>query len=72
VSASLGLGAAATAADLVVLVASVFVGSALWWLLLSSGAAWVGERVGPRAMRAIGFASAACVVAFGVAALVHA
>jgi threonine/homoserine/homoserine lactone efflux protein len=71
VSASLGLGTAANAGDLLVLVASVFVGSALWWLILSTGAAWIGERLGPRAVRAIGFVSAACVVAFGVAALIR-
>jgi threonine/homoserine/homoserine lactone efflux protein len=72
VSASLGLGAASSAGDLGVLVVSVFVGSALWWLLLSACAAWIGERMGPRAMRVVGVASAACIVAFGVAALMQA
>jgi threonine/homoserine/homoserine lactone efflux protein len=70
VFAGLGLASGtrgpATAA---VLVAGVFCGSALWWLILSSGVSLLRRRVGPRALRGINVVSGVVLSAFGIAAL---
>jgi threonine/homoserine/homoserine lactone efflux protein len=68
--ASLGMvttGKATGAALLLVL--GVLVGSALWWVLLSSGVAAVRARVTPRLLRWINRLSGALLVAFGVVAI---
>ena len=70
VFAGLGLGAGGrdwTAAGLLVL--GVFCGSALWWLLLSSGVRLVRRRVTPEHMRWINRLSGAVIFAFGLLAL---
>ena len=59
------LGAAA-------LVAGVFCGSTLWWLLLSSGVGWLRGRMGPRALRAVNVLSGVILLGFGVVVLVTA
>ena len=61
--ASPSYGAAAT------LVAGVFVGSALWWLFLSSSVAMMRHRVSPRWMQLINRLSGGSIVAFGLFAL---
>lgn len=70
VFAGLGLASGtrgpATAAALV---AGVFCGSALWWLILSSGTSLLRRRVGPRALRGVNVVSGVVLSAFGVAAL---
>lgn len=47
------------------MVLGVFVGSALWWLLLSSAVSHLRHRLSPRAMRNLKRASGALLVAFG-------
>jgi threonine/homoserine/homoserine lactone efflux protein len=69
---ALGLGAAAEGQGTgaaAAMVAGVFLGSALWWLVLSLGVSAARGRVGPRAMAWINRASGAVLAAFGVAAL---
>ena len=61
-----GLGLASTAdygaASLIVL--GVFLGSAAWWLILSTAAARLRERIGPRLARAINVVSGVSILGF--------
>ena len=71
VFAGLGLGTNAGdygAAGLVVL--GVITGSALWWLMLSSGVALVRHKLKPGTLKWIDYGSGAFLSAFGVYALV--
>lgn len=52
-----------------VTVAGVFSGSALWWLVLSTGVSLLRSRLGLIALRRINRASGALILAFGVVAL---
>ena len=52
----------------VVLVLGVLIGSALWWVILSSGVALVRARVSPRVLRWINGLSGAMLVGFGLLA----
>jgi threonine/homoserine/homoserine lactone efflux protein len=52
-----------------VLVAGVFWGSALWWLVLSTGVSLLRSRLGLVALRRINWASGALILGFGVVAL---
>ncbi|HEX6797970.1 MAG TPA: LysE family transporter [Ktedonobacterales bacterium] len=54
------------------LVAGVFCGSALWWLLLSGGVGWLRERLGPRTLRAVNVLSGIILLGFGGIVLVTA
>jgi threonine/homoserine/homoserine lactone efflux protein len=54
----------------VAFVAGVWVGSALWWLILSGTIARVRHRLGSRAMRRIDYASGAVLLGFAIVALV--
>jgi threonine/homoserine/homoserine lactone efflux protein len=56
----------------IVLVAAVFVGSAFWWLLLSSGVGWLRSRLGFAALRAVNWISGLLLVGFGLVAVVAA
>ncbi len=70
-----GLGVGAGGGDYgsaVTFVAGVVIGSALWWLLLTTAVARLGRRVGPRALRWINRVSGAVLAAFGLLALVSA
>jgi threonine/homoserine/homoserine lactone efflux protein len=70
VFAGLGLGTKAGdygAAGIVV--AGVFVGSGLWWLLLSGGVSLLRHKLSPKTMRWINYGSGAFLSAFGVYAL---
>jgi threonine/homoserine/homoserine lactone efflux protein len=51
------------------LVAGVFAGSALWWLVLSSTVGIVRRGLGPLAVRAVNVVSGIVLIAFGVWAL---
>jgi threonine/homoserine/homoserine lactone efflux protein len=51
------------------LVFGVFIGSALWWILLSSGAAMMRKRVGPRLMLFVNRASGTLIFVIGVYSL---
>lgn len=61
-----GYGAAA------VVVSGVFAGSALWWLLLSSGIHATRERITPPMLRWINYISGAIIFGFGALALISA
>ena len=51
------------------LVAGVFLGSALWWLLLSGGVGWFREKLAPPQLRWINWVSGGILGGFGLLAL---
>ena len=66
-----GLGAGATGGGsgaAAVLVAGVFAGSALWWVILSSGIGLLRGKVGPRLLRWVNRLSGSILVTFGLLA----
>lgn len=73
--AGLGVGTArGGAGPAVLLVAGVFLGSAAWWLILSTTAGWLGARLQGGGLRGVNVASGAIIAGFGVwqlAALAH-
>lgn len=69
VFAGFGLGASPNYFAACVVVLGVFIGSALWWLMLSSGVAIFRSRVTPAWMRNINRVSGAIIFAFGAYAL---
>ena len=64
--AGLGVGGG-TAGSLAAgaLVLGVFLGSAAWWLLLSTAAGWLGGRLAHGGLRAVNFASGLVIAGFG-------
>jgi Mn2+/Fe2+ NRAMP family transporter len=60
------LAGRAQAASPGVMVAGVFVGSALWWLILSTGVGWLRERFDDRWQRAVNLISAALLAGLGL------
>jgi len=69
--AGLGLGAAGgTFFEAGILVGGVFLGSALWWWILSFGVGAFRDRFNPRGLRWINRISGLIILGFGVAALV--
>jgi threonine/homoserine/homoserine lactone efflux protein len=64
-----GLGAMSASGQTVVLVAGVFVGSALWWLALSTAVSLIRHRLPPTVLVWINRASGAAIMAFGILAL---
>ena len=70
VSAGLGLGGSPSYASAAAMVAGVFIGSAIWWFLLSGGVALFRSRVHAGWMRVANHLSGAIIFAFGVYALV--
>jgi threonine/homoserine/homoserine lactone efflux protein len=69
VFAGLGLVGGAGYEAATALVAGVFLGSALWWLLLSSVTSVLGQRLDVRWLRRVNWLSAATLVGFGLYAL---
>lgn len=69
VYAGLGLNAGGSAGAAVGVVSGVFLGSALWWLLLSSSASMLRGRLGPLALRRINILSGGTIALFGLYAL---
>ena len=67
--AGLGLGATLDYWAASSMVAGVFLGSALWWLLLSSGVGLFRSRVSPTWMRSVNRLAGGTILAFGVYAL---
>jgi threonine/homoserine/homoserine lactone efflux protein len=63
------VGVETEAFTVVPLVAGVFLGSASWWLLLSTGVSLFRGKVGPRGMRAVNVVSGAAILAFGLVAV---
>jgi threonine/homoserine/homoserine lactone efflux protein len=69
-----GAGLAAASGDIVaalLLVAGVFSGSALWWLLLSTGTAFLRRYIESTGLRWVNRVAGAIIVGFGVAAIVR-
>ncbi|MFO0293098.1 MAG: LysE family transporter [Rhodospirillales bacterium] len=54
------------------LAAGVFCGSAAWWIALALATSRLGRTLGMRGRRAVDLASAACLAAFGIWAIVFA
>jgi threonine/homoserine/homoserine lactone efflux protein len=67
--AGLGLASGSDRAAAAMLVGGVFLGSALWWVLLSAGAASLGSRVNAGSMRTVNRCAGAIIFAFGLYAL---
>lgn len=70
-----GLGLASTSGNYVsagVLVLGVFIGSALWWLILSGGVGAFRERFNPHGLQWVNKISGAIITGFGVFALLSA
>jgi threonine/homoserine/homoserine lactone efflux protein len=66
--AGLGLGEERRGAgDAVTMIAGVFAGSGLWWLILRALTAKLARRIGPSARTAIRRVSGASLIGFGVA-----
>ena len=68
--AGLGVGAGTGSNSVGWLVAGVFTGSALWWLILSTTASLARTRMTPERLRWVNRASGVIIAAFGVAAWV--
>ena len=68
--AGLGVVTARDYATAGALVAGVFAGSALWWLILSGAAGLVRTRLRPEALRWVNRTAGVVITAFGVLALV--
>lgn len=67
-----GLGLGTTAGDYGaagIVVAGVFIGSAIWWLILSGGVSLVRHKLKPGTMKWINYGSGAFLSAFGIYAL---
>lgn len=65
-----GLGiVGGTAPEAVALVAGVFLGSTLWWIVLTGGVSRLRSRVTPRVRRAVNLVSGGLLGAFGIAAV---
>jgi len=69
VFAGFGLGSSPNYLAAGVLVTGVFIGSALWWLLLSGGVGLFQSRVGSGWMRVINRSSGCIIFAFGIYSL---
>lgn len=67
--AGFGLGSSPNYQAAAVLVTGVFIGSALWWLLLSSGVGLFQSRVGSSWMQVINRLSGCIILAFGIYSL---
>jgi threonine/homoserine/homoserine lactone efflux protein len=68
----LGLGGGGSERDAStapLIVAGVFIGSALWWLTVTGSLAMARTRLGPRVQRAINLAAGLVLVGFGIAAI---
>ena len=69
VFAGLGLGASPNYRAAGALVLGVFMGSTMWWLLLSSGVALMQSRIDAAWMQGINRISGLIILAFGVYSL---
>ena len=68
-----GIGAATASGNFLSaapLVIGVFLGSALWWLLLTGGVSLLRDRVTPRVMRWVNLGSGTIIALFGAAAVI--
>src|SRR5258706_7201526 len=69
VFSGLGLGTRPAYATAAALVVGIFLGSALWWLVLSTATSLLRSRLNVNWLRAVNWVSAALLVAFGLHAL---
>jgi threonine/homoserine/homoserine lactone efflux protein len=67
--AGFGLGGHSGEAGAIILVLGVFLGSALWWLMLSSGVALIRHRISDRSFTLINRGAAVMLAGFGIYAL---
>jgi arginine exporter protein ArgO len=70
VFAGLGLVGSSNYRTAAGLVAGVFIGSALWWMLLSGGASLLRSRIGPNVMEWVNRGSGTLIFALGLYSLV--
>jgi threonine/homoserine/homoserine lactone efflux protein len=70
--AGLGLGVSGDYVTATALVAGIFLGSALWWVILSTGVGLLGPRLTGGSLRLVNHASGAMIFAFGIFALASA
>ncbi len=63
-----GLGITTTEYSGVILAMGVFIGSAIWWLLLSTGIASLSRFIGKKLFQGIHYASGIILIAFAIAA----
>jgi len=64
--AAIGLGTHASYAAAALVVLGVFLGSALWWVILAAAAGALRERLGPRLVRAINSVSGLTILGFAI------
>lgn len=65
--AGLGIGVDADTADAsLILVGGVFLGSAVWWFILSTGANWLGGKLAAHRLHIVNILSGSLIVAFGL------
>jgi threonine/homoserine/homoserine lactone efflux protein len=69
VFAGLGIAGAGSWREATVLVAGVFLGSALWWMMLSGAVSTLRARLDPGALRWVNRLSGLVLLVFGVTAL---
>lgn len=67
--AGFGLGVSPDYVTATMLVAGVFIGSAVWWLILSGGVGLLRDRVSPGWMQAANRLSGCLILAFGIYSL---
>lgn len=72
VFAGLGFANGSSYVDAAVITGSVWLGSALWWVVLTGVVAWARERVSTRALLWVNRVSGAALVVFGVVAILSA
>jgi threonine/homoserine/homoserine lactone efflux protein len=70
VFAGLGFAVGASFADAAVITVAVWLGSSMWWVVLTGFVAWVRGRVSTTALTWVNRISGGALVAFGVAAIV--
>ncbi len=68
--AGAGLAVAGGAASALLLVAGVFLGSALWWTALTTGVSLARSRLTPQTMQWINRGAGLLIIAFAVYALI--
>ena len=69
--AGLGIAAAADVSSAALLTAGVFLGSAVWWVILSAGVGASKSRFSPRTLVWVNRISGAVIAGFGIAAFVR-
>lgn len=67
--AGFGLASSRNYFDSGILVLGVFLGSALWWLLLATGVSWFRTKMGDRTLKRINQISGLMIFGFGLVAL---